>query len=64
VWIAALPGYFAAVDGVAPNGGRTGSLPYAVVTLALSIAFTVGAYRGTTNQSTASAPPKPVPSPI
>lgn len=44
IWIAALPGYFAAVDGVAPSGGRTGSLPYAVLTLVISIVFIVGAH--------------------
>lgn len=64
VWIAALPGYFDAVNGIAPNGGRTGSLPYAVLTLALSIAFTAGAYLGSTRRSAAAAPPKPTPSTV
>lgn len=48
IWIAALPNYFAAVDGIAPGGGRTGSLPYAALALMLSIFFVVGSYLGTT----------------
>jgi len=46
LWGSALPGYFAAVDGIAPNGGRIGSLPYAVVALTLSVTFTTMAYPG------------------
>ncbi|MEH3132433.1 MAG: hypothetical protein PGN27_20975 [Mycolicibacterium neoaurum] len=48
IWITALPGYFAAVEGIAPGGGRTGSLSYALLALVFSIVLVVGSYVGTT----------------
>jgi hypothetical protein len=46
-WLAALPGYFAAVDGVAPSGNPVGSLSLGVAAFAVTIALTFAAYRGT-----------------
>ncbi|WP_165702782.1 hypothetical protein [Mycobacteroides abscessus] len=49
-WIAALPGYFSAVDGVAPNGGQLGSLPYAVFAYIGALASIWASYVGTTRR--------------
>lgn len=46
LWISALPDYFAAVDGVAPNGGRIGPLPYAITAYVASALLTVGSFVG------------------
>lgn len=43
-WIAALPDYLAARNGVTPSGDPTGSLTFAVLNYLMSIAFTWGAY--------------------
>ncbi|MEB4209536.1 hypothetical protein [Mycobacterium sp. 94-17] len=50
-WAAALPGYFDAVDGVAPSGNPTGSLAFGVAAALLTVALTAIAYRGTASAS-------------
>lgn len=52
-WSAALPDYVHARNGLTTTGAPTGSFPYAVVTFALSIALTAGAYVGTTGRDRA-----------
>ncbi len=47
IWGAGLPGYLDAVHGIAPNGGQTGSLTYAVIMLIGSVAVLVGCYART-----------------
>ncbi|MEB4209725.1 hypothetical protein [Mycobacterium sp. 94-17] len=51
-WVAALPDYLAAVDGVTPHGDPTGSLTFGVVNLAASALLTCGAYVGTLGNDT------------
>jgi hypothetical protein len=46
-WVAALPDYLAARDGVTASGAPIGSLPYAVVAFVCTIALIVGSYLGT-----------------
>ena len=55
LWISALPDYFAAVDGVAPNGGRIGPLPYATAAYVASALLTIGSFVGV-RRPRASAP--------
>ncbi|WP_148045035.1 hypothetical protein [Nocardioides marmorisolisilvae] len=47
IWVPALPDYFDAVAGIAPDGGQTGSLTYAIIMLVGSIAVLVGCYAHT-----------------
>jgi hypothetical protein len=42
-WIAALPDYLDATNGFTAAGERTGSLPFAVVMTAVTVALTIGA---------------------
>jgi hypothetical protein len=51
LWAAALPDYLRAANGVTPGGAPTGSLTYAVVTFALSVALTFVCYLGTTSHT-------------
>ncbi len=54
IWGAGLRDYLDAVDGIAPNGGQTGSLTYAVLMLIGSVAVLAGCYARTlTPRSTA-----------
>ena len=46
-WTAALPDYLSAREGFTADGARTGSLSFAVAMAVVSVAWTVGAYRGT-----------------
>lgn len=55
LWVAALPDYLAASNGVTADGAPTGSLPYAVVTFVLSAALTFGAYAATGPRATVGA---------
>ncbi|MGW0454688.1 hypothetical protein [Gordonia sputi] len=46
LWISALPDYFDAVDGIAPNGGRIGPLPYAITAYVASVLLTIDSFVG------------------
>lgn len=46
LWISALPEYVAAVDGVAPSGGRIGPLPYALAAYVTSVLLVIGSSIG------------------
>ncbi len=55
-WLAALPGYFGATDGITADGTPTGSLAYAVACLAGSLAITWMALRRRTPEPAAPEP--------
>jgi hypothetical protein len=62
-WAAALPDYAGAKDGFTANGARTGSLPFAVIMAVISVALTIGAYRGTTHHGVIVTEPVEGPTP-
>ena len=57
-WIAGLPDYLVAHNGITPSGGQTGAHPYAVITFVLSVVLLAGAYAGTTERTVTAATAK------
>ncbi|MEB4209560.1 hypothetical protein [Mycobacterium sp. 94-17] len=57
-WMAAMPGYFSATNGVAANGGQLGSLPYAIFAYLGSIILVWASYAATIKR------PEPTQNPV